>query len=67
MTAPKPKPLGTSVEVADGATVIRPGGDSAAPLRITGGLYVLDVPGEHVVDGKTIVVSADAEQDTPAS
>jgi hypothetical protein len=67
MTAPKPKPLGTSLDVPEGAIVIRPGDDSAAGRVISGGVYVLDVPGEHVVDGKTIVVSADADPDPSAS
>lgn len=57
MTAPKPKPLGTSVEVADGAAVVRPGDTTA--ITVSGGLYVLDVPGEHIVDGKTIIAGDD--------
>ena len=57
MTKPQPKPLGTSVEVREGATVTRPGDDSATARRITGGVYVLDVPGEHIVDGRAIEVA----------
>lgn len=66
MTAPKPKPLGSTIEVPDGTAVVRPGDDSAMEHRITGGVYVFDVPGEHVVGGKTILVSDDPESSTDA-
>lgn len=56
MTKPQPKPLGTSIEVPEGATVTRPGDESAMQRIVTGGVYVLDVPGEHIVDGKAIEV-----------
>ena len=35
MTKPKPKALGTSVEVPEGAQVVPPGGTSADPRTIT--------------------------------
>ena len=62
MTAPKPKRLGTSVEVPEGALVNRPDG---IEIRVTGGLYVLDAPGEHVVDGRAIVVDDSADESAP--
>lgn len=58
MTAPKPKPLGTSVEVPEGATVVRP---DLSEITVTGGVYVLDAIGEHVVDGKQLHVTLDAD------
>lgn len=61
MTSPKAKPIGTTVDVREGATVIRPGASEATPITITGGVYVLDVPGVHVVDGKEITAADDAE------
>jgi hypothetical protein len=64
MTAPKPKPIGTAVEVRDGATVVRP---DRSEITVTGGLYVLDVPGEHTVDGKTIAASVDADETAPSA
>jgi hypothetical protein len=60
MTAPKPKPLGTSIEIAEGASVVRPG--QSEPITVSGGLYVLDVPGEHIVDGKTVVAGDDESE-----
>jgi hypothetical protein len=51
VTARKPKPLGSTIEVPEGATVIRPGTTEADALTITGGAYVLDVPGVHIIDG----------------
>lgn len=64
MTKPQPKPLGTSIEVREGATVTRPGDDSAIARPISGGVYVLDVPGEHIVDGKVIEVADTATEAT---
>lgn len=61
MTKPKPKALGTSVEVPEGAQVVRPGGTEADARTITGGVYVLDAIGTHVVDGREIEVVADPE------
>lgn len=51
MTARKPKPLGSVIEVPEGATVIRPGNSEGDARTITGGAYVLDVPGVHIIDG----------------
>lgn len=57
MTKPKPKPLGTAVEVREGAPVIRP---DLREITVTGGAYVLDVPGLHVVDGVELEVDTAA-------
>lgn len=51
MTKPKPKPLGSTIDVPEGAQVVRPGMFAAEAITITGGVYVLDVPGTHVIDG----------------
>jgi hypothetical protein len=67
MTKPQPKPLGTSIEVREGATVLRPGEDTAAERVVTGGVYVLDVPGEHIVDGKAIEVADAAATEAAGS
>lgn len=40
--------VGTLVEAKD---VVRPDGSE---LKVSGGVYVLDVPGMHVVDGEEI-------------
>jgi len=64
MTKPKPKPLGSSIEVADGTRVVRPGGVPGIFRSIAGGVYVFDVPGTHSVDGVDYEVSA--ERETPA-
>ena len=56
MTKPKPKPLGTSIEVVEGARVIRPGGTEADAHTITGGVYVLDTVGVHTIDGSEVEV-----------
>lgn len=40
--------MGEQVEVKEGAKVVRPDGSE---LTVTGGLYVLDGAGTHVVDG----------------
>jgi hypothetical protein len=56
MTKPKPKPLGTTVEVAEGARVIRPGGTEGDARIITGGVYVLDTIGTHTIDGTEVEV-----------
>lgn len=53
MTAPKSRAVGETVKVADGATVTRPEGFT---LPVTGGTYVLDVPGVFVVDGSEVTV-----------
>jgi len=51
MTKPKPKPRGTAIEVPEGARVIRPGSTAEDAVTVTGGAYVLDVPGTFVIDG----------------
>lgn len=61
MTARKAKPLGTTVEVPEGVTVRRP---DNSEVTVTGGLYVLDVEGTHVIDGHEQPVGADT--DAPA-
>ena len=61
MTKPKPKAIGTSYEVPEGARVIRPGAHEADALTVTGGVYVLDVPGVHVIDGTSVEVADQAE------
>lgn len=61
MTKPKPKPLGSTIEVPEGARVVRPGASEADARTITGGVYVLDVPGTHVIDGASIEVEAEPE------
>lgn len=45
--------LGEVVEVKEGAKVQRPNGEEHT---VTGGSYVLDVPGIHVVDGNEMEV-----------
>lgn len=45
--------VGTSVEVQASATVVRPDGSRR---RVVGGVYVLDVPGVHVIDGEPLEV-----------
>ena len=65
MTKPKPKPLGSTIEVVEGAQVIRPGRGSADARTITGGVYVLDVPGVHTIDGTEHEVSTDREPEAP--
>ena len=49
MTKPKPKPVGAEITVPEGAQVTRPG--SLETITVTGGTYVLDLPGVHVIDG----------------
>lgn len=62
MTKPKPKALGTTIEVPEGALVIRPGASEADARAVTGGAYVLDALGVHIVDGREVeVVEAEAE------
>ncbi len=61
MTKPKPKPLGTTVEVAEGARVIRPGGTEGDALTVTGGVYVLDAIGTHTIDGHEVEVVDQAD------
>lgn len=53
MSATKPK-VGDEVEVPEMGTVERPDGTR---LTVAGGVYVFDVPGEHIVDGKKHEVS----------
>lgn len=60
MAKPKPKPIGTLVDVPEGALVVRPGGSTADAKPVTGGVYVLDVPGVHTIDG-TEYEAADVE------
>jgi hypothetical protein len=64
MTKPKPKPLGTEIEVAEGARVIRPGSNEADAQTIAGGVYVLDRPGVHTIDGTEYEV-ADERDESP--
>jgi len=47
--------VGETVEVAEGAVVRRPDG-SERP--VTGGLYVLDVPGDYVLGDREITAKA---------
>jgi hypothetical protein len=61
MTKPKPRPLGSTIDVAEGAQVVRPGGSTAEPRTITGGVYVFDVPGVHTIDGTEHEVAAERE------
>lgn len=58
MTKPSPKPLGTSVEVPEGARVVRP---DTSEITVSGGIYVLDVPGIHTVDGKQLHAGSEAD------
>lgn len=51
MTKPKPKPLGSSIDVPEGARVVRPGRTDADTISVTGGVYIFDVPGTHTIDG----------------
>jgi hypothetical protein len=53
MAEKKTAKLGEMVEVKNKAVVTRPNGDE---LTITGGSYVLDEAGVHVVDGEEITV-----------
>ncbi|MBS2939588.1 hypothetical protein KDN32_17755 [Nocardioides sp. J2M5] len=48
MTAPK-REVGQDVEVPERTEVERPDGSR---VTVSGGLYVFDVPGAHVIDGK---------------
>jgi hypothetical protein len=66
MTKPKPKPLGTTIEVAEGAQVIRPGGTEGDARTITGGVYVLDTIGTHTIDGSEVEV-VEPEPATPTA
>lgn len=50
---PKAQKVGTSIEVPAGAEVTRPDG---TPYTIEGGIYVLDVPGKHVINGEKVTV-----------
>jgi hypothetical protein len=61
MTKPKPKALGTEIEVPDGAQVVRPGRAAADTITIAGGVYVFDEIGTHVIDGTAHEVVADTE------
>jgi hypothetical protein len=61
MTKPKPKPLGSTIEVVERARVIRPGGTEADALTVSGGVYVFDVPGTHTIDGTSYEVSHEPE------
>lgn len=60
MTKPKPKPIGTEIAVREGARVVRPGGTDGDARTITGGVYVLDVPGVHTIDGSEVEATLDA-------
>lgn len=65
MTKPKPRPLGSTIEVAEGARVIRPGDTEADARTIAGGVYVLDVPGTHTIDGTAYTASDEPAADEP--
>lgn len=56
MTAAKPKPMGTVIDVPEGATIVRPDGSA---ITVSGGQYALDAPGVHVIDGRDTIVEAD--------
>ena len=43
--------VGETVEVKEGGTVTRPNGEQAT---VSGGLYVLDVPGTFEIDGEEV-------------
>lgn len=60
MTKPKPKPLGTEITVPEGARVVRPGDTDGDARTITGGVYVLDVPGVHTINGSEVEAALDA-------
>lgn len=49
----KTEKVGTTVEVEEGGTVVRPDG---SVVTVTGGLYVLDVPGTFEVGGSELEV-----------
>lgn len=62
MTKPKPKPIGSTLDVPEGALVVRPGAiSSAAGVVISGGVYVFDVPGVHTIDGTEYEVDVEPE------
>ena len=63
MTKPKPKPLGSTIEVVEGAQVIRPGGTEGDARTIAGGVYVFDVPGTHTIDGTAYEVDVEPERE----
>lgn len=50
----KTSKVGSTVEVPEGAEVARPDGSRHA---VTGGSYVLDVPGEFLVAGEEVKVA----------
>lgn len=56
MTQRTPKPLGTVIDVPDGATIVRPDGTA---ITARGGAYALDAPGVHIIDGRDQIVEAD--------
>jgi len=56
MTKPNPKPMGTVIDVPDGATIVRPDGSA---ITVRGGQYALDAPGVHIIDGRDTIVEAD--------
>ena len=45
--------VGTSVDVTEGGTVVRPDGSTST---VSGGSYFLDVPGVFVVEGQETTV-----------
>ena len=61
MTKPKPRPLGSTIEVPEGARVVRPGAADADAIAVTGGVYVFDVPGAHTIDGTAYEVDVERE------
>lgn len=53
MTTPKARSVGEIVKVSEGGPVTRPDGSEQT---VSGGTYVLDVPGVFVVDGTEVTV-----------
>lgn len=45
------KKLGSIVDVPEGKTVVRPDGTE---VTVSGGGYVLDVPGVYLIDGQEV-------------
>jgi hypothetical protein len=66
MTKPKPKALGSTIDVPEGATVTRPGGVPFDSITVTGGVYVFDVPGTHTIDGTDYEVDVRADESAQA-
>lgn len=56
MSQPKPKPMGTVIDVPENATIVRPDGSA---ITVRGGQYALDAPGVHIIDGRDTIVEHD--------